>query len=353
MDFQIARQRSVSFSHPILAVSAVLAVLLVCRQIGFPRKFCWEALVGRAARWLVGLTDVDRAVARRHRTEQSKAEGQSRKPMRRRQGALSSPCAPVSELPTPPAPCKARQGPADMPRRRSGHLAQLSRILRGRRGRVRRHPSTDRQYYRCANCATQRTKTRPPTDRTSVLSQPASPTTIPPPPTMPLFVLPRVCLSFALTTLSPFPGKKVMGHVFFGAGWGEKVGGPAPQGNAIRDTSRPIADGPIRHQTMGDRLPVWAKSARPDPSVDCSGSVVGPVCLERQPLSPRRTPSEPPELQQQASRHAHACQGGALPLCLLPNGPGQEAGQQWALGEAAPQVVSGRGTAFLGGTWAR
>ena len=127
----------------------------------------------------------------------------------------------------------------------------------------------------------------------------------PPPPTL-TFVCPPtpVCLS----SLSPLchlfarfgrasRARQSWDTFFSGLAGGEKSRWACVQGNAIRDTSRPIADGPIRHQTMGDRLPVWAKSARPDPSVDCSGSVVGPVCLERQPLSPgspQQTPSESP-----------------------------------------------------------
>lgn len=96
--------------------------------------------------------------------------------------------------------------------------------------------------------------------------------------------------------------------ITFGADLGEKSVGP--EGTPFQTMLYPIAIGPIRHQTMGRTLPVWAKSVRPDPSVGHSGSVVGPVCLER-PVS---------LFAATRSNQARALRPGALPLCLLPNG---------------------------------
>ncbi len=87
-----------------------------------------------------------------------------------------------------------------------------------------------------------------------------------------------------------------------------------------------MAAGPIRRPTRGSRLPLWAKSARPDPSVGHSGSVVGPV------FSGTGTPASRPCLRQEATRHAPSGQGltalffylmgerrrlGKLSACLL------------------------------------
>ncbi len=72
-----------------------------------------------------------------------------------------------------------------------------------------------------------------------------------------------------------------------------------------------MAAGPIRRPTRGSRLPLWAKSARPDPSVGHSGSVVGPV------VSGTGTPASRPCLRQEATRHAPCGQGPYRFVCYL------------------------------------
>lgn len=120
-----------------------------------------------------------------------------------------------------------------------------------------------------------------------------------------LFVFPSTdsfLLSFVPLVI--FKRASVMRHVF-GAAWGN-IGGPRKR-NAMQDSCTPSGPGPIRPQTLASRLPVRAKSGRPDPSVDLSGSVVGPVCLEHQPLGASPLPAT-------RSKDARACFQGPYRL---------------------------------------
>lgn len=218
-----------------------------------PEKICWEALVGRAARWLVGLTDVDRAVARRHRTEQSKAEGQSRKPMRR-QGALSSltlrSCVRAAHAARPmQSPPRSRRHAKTQVGSPRSTVTDTSRTSRGECGAV--HQQTDRQYYRCANCATQRTKTRPPPiGLPSCPSQPA-PRPSPPPPTM-TFVCPPARLSLVRSHhFVTFSREESHGTRFF-RGW---LGGKKSVG--LRRKVTPFETRPAQSPTAQSDIRQW------------------------------------------------------------------------------------------------
>ena len=110
---------------------------------------------------------------------------------------------------------------------------------------------------------------------------------VPAPAIADLFVLPGVGL-LAFVSLINFQVRAQAsshGTRFQGCPGQKSVGPCNVNSNVIRGRLWPMAVGPIRRPTRGSRLPLWGKSARPDPSVGHSGSVVGPVCLERQPLA--------------------------------------------------------------------